>query len=112
MSLHLIRRLPRPEGVTVIRLHENSLCEPDIHALAEEWSVFVRTPGRHQICLDFVDVQTITSLGLAKVMALHKQAKALSGSVKLVNLSPFIYEVFDVCRLTTILDIQKPSGTP
>src|SRR4051812_28215129 len=112
MSLHLIRQLPRPEGVTVIRLNENSLCEPEVHALAEEWSVLVRSPGRHRLWLDFTSVQNISSMGLAKVVALHKQAKALSGQLTLVNLQPFVYEVFEVTRLTTILDVQKPSRMP
>ena len=110
MSLQLIRHLPRPEavgGVTVIHLNENSLCEPQVHALAEEWSLSVRSPGRHRLWLDFVDVRNISSMGLAKVVALHKQAKAIGGQVTLVNLDPFVYEVFEVTRLTTILDVQR-----
>ena len=110
MSLQLIRRLPRPDAVgsvTVIHLNENALCEPHVHALAEEWSLLIHSPGRHRLWLDFADVRQISSLGLAKVVGLHKQVKAIGGHLTLVNLQPFVYEVFEITRLTTILDVQK-----
>lgn len=111
MSLQLIRLLPRPEavgGVTVIHLNENSLCEPQVHALAEEWSLLVRSPGRHRLWLDFAEVRQVTGMGLGKIMALHEQVQAIGGRLTLVNLDPFVYEVFEVTRLTTILDMHKP----
>src|ERR1700722_6041289 len=73
-----------------------------------EWlySLVAKTcPSR--LLLDLARVQFVTCNALSKLVTLHHRVRAGGGQLTLANLTPLVYEVFDVTRLTTFLDVRK-----
>ena len=60
-----------------------------------------------QLSLDFGNVNFISSLGLAMLLALHKRLAESGRRLAIVNLQPLVYEVFSVTRLNTMLDVRQ-----
>ena len=72
--------------------------------------------GKCHLLLDFTNVESLSSVELETLIALHKTTKASGGRLTLFNLSADIYELFTVTRLQTLLGICReeaaasPSG--
>jgi anti-anti-sigma factor len=95
------------DGVTVVKFQEMSLVEPNVEAAGKELASLLDDGGGHRLCLDFSAVEYISSLGLAKVVALHKRLRAAGGHLTLRNLDPLVYEVFEITHLTKLLDVRR-----
>jgi anti-anti-sigma factor len=63
-----------------------------------------RAGGDHLV-LDLAGVDYISSAGLLAIMLASKQVKAQGGTLVIAGLQPFVKEVFDVSRFTSVLDI-------
>ena len=63
-----------------------------------------RLAGR-TLLLSFAGVTYLTSTLLGKLMALHKRAQTAGGRLALRDLRPEVYELFQVTRLHTVLDV-------
>jgi anti-anti-sigma factor len=66
--------------------------------------------GRHLI-LDCRALVRIHSEELGTLIGLHKRVCASGGRLSLTNVTPEVYEVFEVSRLTTYLTVQ-PAEAP
>ena len=93
--------------VTLVKFVARYLDESNIHAIGDQLFHLVEKMGCQQLCLDFSNVELVTGTGLGKLVTLHKKVQALGGRLSLYNLNPLIYEVFEITRLTTVLDIQR-----
>jgi anti-sigma B factor antagonist len=58
------------------------------------------------VILDMGNVVALSSVALGALVKLHRRLKALGRRLTLCNLSPEVYEVFEVTRLDTLLDIR------
>jgi len=56
--------------------------------------------------LDFKDINYISSSGLRVVLMGSKKAKANGGKLSIVNVSPFVMEIFDVTGFSGILNFE------
>jgi anti-sigma B factor antagonist len=63
--------------------------------------------GPCTLLLDFSNVGYVSSALLGLLIRLHKRLGAAGGRLRLRNLSPRVYEVFEVTRLNTILDVRR-----
>ena len=52
-------------------------------------------------------VESVSSVGLGKLIGLHKRVRAAGGLLTLCNVTPFVHEVLEVTRLTTLLDVLR-----
>jgi anti-anti-sigma factor len=95
------------DAVTTVLLTEKSLEEPNLPATSDRLFQLIATLGRRTLCLDFVKVQWLTSTGLGILVALRKRVRAVGGRLSLHNLSPMIYEIFEVTQLVKLFDIQR-----
>src|SRR4051794_5826938 len=59
--------------------------------------------------LDFDDVEYLSGSMLGQLLTLHQRVRQQDGTLALVNLRPLLYELFQVTRLTTVLDVECPS---
>jgi anti-anti-sigma factor len=110
MSLHSTYRLldaKTTAGVTVAKFQVQHLGEPHVEDLGEELVVLADTVGRGNLCLDLADVESVTSVGLGKLVGLHKRVQAAGGHLTLYNVAPLVHEVFEVTRLTSVLDVRR-----
>ena len=95
------------DGVVVVKLTTTTLDESNLHAVGEQLLRLVDEPGRHKLHLDLESVQYIASMGLAKFIALHKKLQTMGGHLTLCNVGASVYEVFQVTRLNTLLDVRQ-----
>ncbi len=58
------------------------------------------------LVLDFANVSFLSSIGLALLVRLHKSLVANGRRLSILNLQPHIYEVFNVTRLNTVLEVR------
>jgi anti-anti-sigma factor len=63
--------------------------------------------GEGHLLLDFTNVAHISSEGLGALVSLHKRVRIAGGRLTLFNLSPQIYEVFEVTHLHALLGICR-----
>jgi anti-anti-sigma factor len=107
---------PRPPVVPAAAFHtfqlqDTSLDESNVEAVgAELFRAAEEQPSAH-LLLDFGKVGYLNSTGLAKLVGLYTRLRASGRRLALENVSPYVYEVFHVTRLTTVLDV-RPARSP
>ena len=65
--------------------------------------VFEKTSA---VTLDFADLEYLSSAGLRVLVAAQKQVSALGGSMRLVNLTEDVREVFEITGLIDVMDVE------
>jgi len=91
---------------TLLKIINKALDGEKMQAIARGWRRPANEPGRHQLRLDFGNVEFLTASALGHLVGLHKEAEAMGGRLMLYNVGAMVYEVFAATRLTTLLDIQ------
>ena len=99
--------ISRADAVTTVLLTQKSFEEANLPATSDQLFQLIATLGRRPLCLDFVKVQWLTSTGLGRLVALRKRVRAVGGRLSLHNLSPMIYEIFELTQLVKLFDIQR-----
>lgn len=62
---------------------------------------------KHQIIVNFNDLDYIASAGLGVFMAYIEDVRNLGGDIKLTNMNSKVYNVFDLLGFPTLYDILK-----
>jgi anti-sigma B factor antagonist len=104
------RRLEVSElgDVTVVRFRDPKIIEDiNIQELGQELFHLVEVESRKKLLLNFSSVDFLSSAALGKLITLDKKVKANSGSLKLSNIRPEIYEVFAITKLNRLFDIKS-----
>jgi len=57
------------------------------------------------VVLDLARVSTIDASGLGLMLALRRQAEAKGVGLKLMNVSKFVKQVFEITRLDTVFEV-------
>jgi anti-anti-sigma factor len=97
------------EDVIVVRFAPpaTSLDESTAQSLGEFISRLIDGGGPGRLIVDLGNVAYLSSLALGVFVGLHRRLKARGGQLTLRNLRASTYEVFDVTRLTRVLDVQR-----
>ncbi len=109
MSLHFRPDLLRVEvagDVTVVKLTTPRLEDGNAEPIGRQLADLVDLLGRNKLHLDLGEVEFLSSVGLAKLVALHKKVRAVGGELRLDNVRPEVYQVFAATHLTKLLDIR------
>lgn len=80
-----------------VKLSSADFLWPRVETLDEKLLAF----GVRQLNLDFRDVKFVSGQGLGKLTRLHRKL-----DLTLCNVCPHVYEVFEITRLTGILDVR------
>ncbi len=86
---------------------EKILEERDIKALQDSIMSIVEQTERIKLILDFGNVQFLSSAVLGLLIRLSKRIYEHDGQLKLCNITPKIFEIFKITRLTKTFDIYK-----
>lgn len=96
------------DGVTVVRfLDRKILDELNIQELGDELFRLVEEEQKTQILLSFGSVEFLSSAALGKLLTLDKKVKSHRGQLKLCDINPEIYKVFEITRLYKVFDIRE-----
>jgi anti-anti-sigma factor len=102
---HTLLEAAAVEGTAAVRILPQALDEVTAQAVGEQLLSLADGLGGGQLYLDLGNVRYLTSTMLAKLLALHKKLSAAGGRLRLHNLTPCAYEIFEVTRLTGVLDV-------
>ena len=85
-----------------------SLPFPDIEVSARLIAkVFTHEKPARPVVLDMSEVKVLTASGLGQLITLHNRLRASGGQLVLCNVGERAYEVFEVTRLTDLLDVRR-----
>ena len=104
------RRLDIEEvgDVTVAKFTDKKILdEGNIQIIGTQLFSLVEDDARQKIVLDFSNVEYLSSAALGKLITMDKKVKAAKGKLRLCNIRPEIYEVFEITRLNKIFDIRN-----
>jgi anti-sigma B factor antagonist len=86
--------------VSVVRFIHKKLLDPqDIQSTGEELFRLVDERGRHNLVLDFANLEYFSSTALGKFINLYKKVKAAGGRMVIRNLNEQIQELFKLSCL-------------
>lgn len=87
----------------VVKLSGNLLDVATVATLFES----LKARRGQRIVLDFTDAQYVASQVLGKLINLKKRVLQEGGKLRLRNLHPDLKEVFRICRLDQVFDIEE-----
>ena len=94
------------ENATVVTFNDEKILEErDIQELQESLSCIIDSAQGLSLILDFYNVQFLSSAVLGLLIRVSKKVYERDGQLRLCNISPRIYEVFKITRLTNIFEI-------
>ena len=97
------------DGVRVVRIQMERLMEDTIELVQPE--LYKAVEGQIAIVLDLEPVEFIASVGLAAFMTVFKRVAQAKGKVVFVNARPAVVDIFNLCRLTTVISLQPDLRT-
>jgi anti-sigma B factor antagonist len=93
--------------VTIVTFHDEEILEErQIKELEESIMPTVEKAQRENLMLDFSNVRFLSSAFLGLLIKIHKKICERKGHLKLCNISPSIYKVFEITQLNKIFDIS------
>jgi len=94
------------EGATIITFTDEKILEErDILELQESLMGVIEQGEKTNLILDFSAVKFLSSAVLGLLIRVSKKVYERDGRLCLCNISPRIYEIFKITRLTKIFDI-------
>jgi len=95
-------------NITVVRFRDRKIIEDiNIQEIGQELTRLVEVDNHSKLLLNFASVEFLSSAALGKLITLDKKLKAHSGTLKLSNIRPEIYEVFAITKLNRLFDIKN-----
>jgi len=108
MATHRRIEVSKVGDVTVVKfLDKKILEETGIQELGSELFSLVELDNRKSILLNFTGVEFLSSAALGKLITLDRKVKAHKGRLKMSNIRPEIFEVFQITKLNKVFDIRK-----
>jgi anti-sigma B factor antagonist len=96
------------DNATIVSFTDEKILEErDIKALQDSIMSIVEQAKRIKLILDFGNVRFLSSAVLGLLIRLSKRIYEQDGQLKLCNISPKIFEIFKITRLTSTFDIYK-----
>ena len=93
--------------VTVVNFTDRKILdEQNIQLIGEQLYSLVDEAGRKKILLNFINVEYLSSAALGKLITLNNKVKGASGKLILCNISPQIFEVFEITKLNKVFTIK------
>jgi anti-sigma B factor antagonist len=94
------------EKATIITFADEKILEErDITELQESLMGVIEQSEKINLILDFANVKFLSSAVLGLLIRVSKKIYEQDGRLRLCNISPRIYEIFKITRLTKIFDI-------
>jgi len=94
------------QDATIITFTDEKILEErDIVELQESLMGVIEQAEKINLVLDFSAVKFLSSAVLGLLIRVSKKVYERDGQLRLCNISPRIYEIFKITRLTKIFDI-------
>ncbi|MEM8835338.1 MAG: STAS domain-containing protein [Planctomycetota bacterium] len=103
-------RVRREEDrVHVEFVDRNILDEANIQKIGEEIGEIIEADDSPKLLISFSNVDHLSSAALGTLITIHNKVKAKSGQLRLSDIDPQIYEVFQITKLNKLFEIHETS---
>ncbi|MFA5423297.1 MAG: STAS domain-containing protein [Phycisphaerae bacterium] len=99
------------EATIVTFLDEKILEEKDVRELDEALASLIEQANGINLVLNFANVRFMSSAVLGLLIKVSKRVYEHGGRLALCAISPKIYEIFKITRLTKIFDVYRDTDT-
>ncbi|RLS28551.1 MAG: anti-sigma factor antagonist [Planctomycetota bacterium] len=107
MATHQRIDVSKIGDVTIVRFNDRKILdEVSIQQLGAELFALVEMDNRKSILLNFDGVEFVSSAALGKLITLDRKVKSHKGRLKMSNIRPEIFDVFQVTKLNKVFDIR------
>ena len=96
------------QGITIMHFTDTKVIDQrNINQIGAELLDMVQKGGVRKMLINLDTVHYLSSAVLGKFISLHKALRMNKGALKLCNIAPPIFEVFEITRLDRVFDIHK-----
>jgi anti-anti-sigma factor len=95
------------DGRVIARLNINQLDDANTPGIGACLRELLGVPNATELVVDLTAVASVTSSAVAKLVGLHKQAKAAGRKLILLDVQAPVFDVLDVTRLTSLMDVRR-----
>ena len=95
------------EAAIISFTNDKILEEKEIEQIQESIMSVVQQADNVNLILDFSKVKFLSSAVLGFLIRLSKKVYERGGQLRLCNITPKIYEIFKITRLTKVFDIYQ-----
>ena len=100
-------RVSVEDGVTHIDfIDRNILDEANIKAIGEDLAQIIESSENPKLVISFANVDHLSSAALGQLISVNSKVREHSGQLRLSDISPQIYEVFAITKLTKLFTIK------
>ncbi len=100
-------RITERKSVTCVEfMDRNILDEMNVQAISDEIGQLVDQADSPRMLISFANVDHLTSAALGALITIRNKVKGKEGELRLADIDPQIYEVFEITRLTGLFNIH------
>ena len=94
------------EAIVITLADEKILQTADIVSLEESIMPVIEGEGAVKVVIDFTIVQFLSSSVLGLLIRISKKIYEQNGQLRLCNINPKIFSIFEITRLDEVFDIR------
>jgi anti-sigma B factor antagonist len=96
------------EDMTIVRFGAGPvmLDELNTQAFGDQLVALLESLAPRKLLLDFSSVEYLSSMALGTLIRLHQRLLAVGGELLIGHVNSQIYEIFEITKLTTYLDVR------
>jgi anti-anti-sigma factor len=98
------------EDTTVVKFAFRDLNDLAVHAIKDQVTNLADGVGPIELRLDFEGIESMGSSALAMLVSINRKVSKADGHVIVLNVPPHLFELFQLTRLDTILDVRPRRG--
>jgi len=96
------------DDVTIVNFTEAKVVDQrNIDLIGAELTKMAESGAVSKMLINMEDVRFLSSAMLGKLISLHKVLRTKKAALKLCNIVPEIFEVFEITRLDKVFDIYS-----
>jgi anti-sigma B factor antagonist len=90
--------------VTIVRITARRILEEEMaSAIGRDLCDLANTPGCRKVLVHFGQVESMTTMMMGQLLALHRRLQAVGGRLVLCNTGPVLGEMFQLIRLPEVV---------
>jgi len=99
-------KVTKQNNIAVVSFRTSRILDQsNVQQLGEELDEVVDKHKLTKIVINFHNIHYMSSAVMGKLVSLHKKVKGAGGQLKLCNILPNIYEIFEIMRFNKLFDI-------
>lgn len=95
------------EDGTLVALSNRDLTADAVAVLVDELYEIACESDQPNLCLDFERVGLVGSIIVAKMVVLDGQLREIGGRLRVINVSPTLYDLFQHLGLNDVITVQR-----